>query len=325
MRRLPVFIALVIQCAIFITFIPFVFGEIRNRVIAIVNEDLITLHELNIKIKQMTGFDPEVLRTRDNEKYLNTRRKILDLMISEKISNEKIEELGINVTPEEIDATIERVKEDNQLTHEDLMAKLKDTGITYKKYKEQVKKELERIRLINIEIKSKIIIRENEIKQYYEKNKDEFTLPGTVSLAAIFLKYKSSSDKEKEAIRLKKIAEEIRLKIKDGESFEEMAKQYSEGPGAKDGGNMGTFKTTQLDTKLRQIVKNLSKGDISKPIPRDFGMQIIKVVEKYDAKVKSMDDVRNAIYDILYREEVNKRYSSWINELKEKAYTKITF
>ena len=57
----------------------------------------------------------------------------------------------------------------------------------------------------------------------------------------------------------------------------------------------------------------------------NFGMQIIKVVEKYDAKVKSMDEVRNAIYDILYREEVNKRYSSWIKELKEKAYTKITF
>ena len=140
-------------------------AEICNRVVAIVNDDVITLYELNQKMKELTGAEPEDLRARDENKYLDARRKILEALIDDKIAREKIQELGIKVTPKEIDATLERIKKTNQWTQEDLLRKLKSEGITYEKYREKLKSEIERYQLLNYEIKSKIVIREEELRQ----------------------------------------------------------------------------------------------------------------------------------------------------------------
>ena len=104
-----------------------------------------------------------------------------------------------------------------------------------------------------------------------------------------------------------------------------MAKKFSEGPGAEDGGDLGFFNTSQLDPELTRIIKDMSAGDTSEPIIRPSGIQIIKLLEKQEGRVKPLEEVRDAIYGILYRKEVNERYSSWIKELREKAYTKIIF
>jgi peptidyl-prolyl cis-trans isomerase SurA len=157
--------------------------EICNRVVAVVNDDVITLYELNEKIKEMTGIEPEDLRSRDEIKFLEARRKVLELLIDGKIAQEKIKELEIEVTPAQVDAAIERIKQDNRWTQEDLLARLRKQGTTYENYHDTIKEELERIRLINFEVKSKIVIREEEVRQYYERHMEQFSSEGEVHLA----------------------------------------------------------------------------------------------------------------------------------------------
>ncbi|HIJ37213.1 MAG TPA: hypothetical protein HPP59_08085, partial [Deltaproteobacteria bacterium] len=94
------------------------FGEIYNRVVAIVNTDVVTLYELDTRIKELTGMSPEALKRKSEEQYVETRRKILQMLIEEKIAIEKIQELKIKVEPKEVDEAIERVKQDNNLTQE---------------------------------------------------------------------------------------------------------------------------------------------------------------------------------------------------------------
>jgi peptidyl-prolyl cis-trans isomerase SurA len=303
---------------------PLVSAEIFNRVVAQVNNEVVTLYELNMKIKELTGFDPGDLRMKDEKRFLEIRRKIIDFLVDEKITNEKIQELGIQVTPNEIDAAIERIKQSNHLTHEDLLASLKKQQMSYESYRERIKRDLERTRLINFEVKSKIIIREEEIKEYYSKNKDKFSTPENVHLAAIFLKQKDPSNQE-ETLALYHKAEEIVARLKRGENFTDMARKLSQGPGAEEGGDLGLFKTSQLDPDLIKVVKNMSSGDISRPIMRPAGIQIVKLVEKQYGRVEPFETVRDAIFGILYQEEINKRYFSWIKELRKKAYTKIIF
>jgi peptidyl-prolyl cis-trans isomerase SurA len=139
---------------------PQVRAEICNRVVAVVNNEIITLYELNSRLKELTGLEPAVLRMKDEKGYLNARRRVLDLLIDERIATEKIQELGIKVTQKEVDSAIERIKQENSLTHEDLLHSLEAKGLTYETYQENIKKDLERMRLINFEVKSKIIIRE---------------------------------------------------------------------------------------------------------------------------------------------------------------------
>jgi peptidyl-prolyl cis-trans isomerase SurA len=201
---------------------------------------------------------------------------------------------------------------------------LKERGMTFEEYRQRVVNDIERLRLIQSEVKSKIILREEEIRNYYAENKEEFTVQERIHLAAIFLKQEDASSGG-DASALMNKAKDIIERIKAGADFTDLAKKYSQGPGAEEGGDLGFFKISQLDPELQNIARRLSTGDLSDPIKRYFGLQIIKVLEKDEARTKSYEEVRNAIYDKLYREEINKRYASWIKELREKAYTKVIF
>lgn len=299
-------------------------GEISNRVVAIVNDEVVTLYELNTMMQALTGTPYEQLKNRSEEIYLKTRQKVLDDLIDQKIGLEKIKELKIEVTAKEVDQTIERVKADNQLTQEDLLAELKEHGSTYESYRESIKKELERIQLINYEVKSKIILREEEIEEYYNTHRDEFTSEGRVRLALIFLKQEDPADKN-EARALYQKAQDILSMIKGGKNFANLARKFSNGPGASEGGDLGVFKMSELNPEMAEIIKDLSAGEVSKPIIRPYGIRIIKVEEKDGGEEKSLEQVRNAIQTILYRKELDKRYSAWIKELRKKAYIKIIF
>ena len=299
-------------------------GEICNRVVAIVNDEVVTLYELNTMMQMLTGIPSEQLKNKSEEMYFKTRQKVLDDLIDQKIVVEKIKELKIEVTAKEVDQAVERVKADNQFTQEDLLAKLKEQGGNYESYRESIKKELKRVQLINYEVKSKIILREEEIEEYYNTHRDEFTREGKVRLALIFLKQEDPADKN-EARAVYQKAQDILSMIKDGKNFAVLAKKFSNGPGASEGGDLGVFKMSELNPEMAEIIKDLSAGEVSKPVIRPYGIRIIKVEEKDGGGEKSLDQVRNAIQTILYRKELNKKYSAWIKELRKKAYIKIIF
>lgn len=299
-------------------------GKITNRVVAIVNDELVTLYELNTMMQLLTGIPSEQLKSKSEDVYFKTRQKVLDDLINQKIVFEKVKELEIEVTAKAVAQAIERVKTDNQLTQEDLVSELKKQGTNYEAYKKSIKEELERVQLINYEVKSKIILREEELKEYYNTHREEFTREGRVRLALIFLKQEDSADK-KEARDLYQKAQEILLMIKDGKNFANLAEKFSNGPGASEGGDLGVFKMTELNPEMAEIIKDLPAGGVSKPIVRPYGIRIIKVEEKDGGGEKSFDQVRNAIQTILYRKELDKRYSAWIKDLRKKAYIKIIF
>jgi len=298
---------MVIFAATLVFFSP-VSAEIQNRVVAIVNNQLVTLFELNGKIRELTGLSSRELKERSEDMYIETRRKVLNDLIDQKIALEKIKELEIKVQPEEVDQAIERVKEDNQLTQEGLIAKLKERGTTYEAYRESIKIELERRQLITYEVQSKIMLREEDIETYYKEHIDEFTSEGKVRLALIFLKQRDPADKD-EARDLYQKAQGIFSMIESGEDFGKLAKKFSSGPGAKDDGDLGVFKLSELNPEMAEQIKGLSTGDVAKPIIKPDGIRIIKVAEKDGGGLKSLEQVRNAIQSILYREELERRYS----------------
>ena len=165
------------------------------------------------------------------------------------------------------------------LPQEDLVAELKEQGSNYESYRESIKEELERMQLINYEVKSKIILREEEIEEYYNTHRDEFTSEGRVRLALIFLKQEDPADKN-EARALYQKAQDILSMIKDGKNFANLARKFSNGPGASEGGDLGVFKMSELNPEMAEIIKDLSAGEASKPIIRPYGIKIIKVEEK---------------------------------------------
>jgi peptidyl-prolyl cis-trans isomerase SurA len=301
---------------------PLFAAEVCNRVVAVVNNDVITLYELNNRIKEMTGVTPDELKLKSEAMYHDARQKILELLIDEKIAQAKIKELRIQVSERQVDNYVEKMKRDNQWTQEDLVAGLEKEGLSYEKYRERIKRDIERAQLIEYEVRSKIIIREEAIQKYYEEQKGTFGVAEKVQLAGIFLMRRNLKSEE-EMRELYKKAQEISAKLKAGADFTQMARSHSEGPGAKEGGDLGQFTVDHLEPGLKSVVEALPEGGISDPLVRPNGIQIIKVTKKQTGKIRSLEEMKEAIYGILYQEEVNRRYQNWIKELRENAYTRV--
>ena len=173
----------------FLTLIPLhqASAEIFNRVVAIVNDDVITLYELNKKIVALTGETPVNLRLKGEGRYLEIRRQILELLIDERIAQDKILEMGIRISQRRIDQAIERIKTENKWTQADLLTNLKNQKMTLEQYREEIRKDLERMELINRQVRSKIVIREEEIEKYYREHESMFKDDDRVYLSGIFL------------------------------------------------------------------------------------------------------------------------------------------
>jgi len=299
-------------------------AEATNRIVAIVSDDVITLHELNKRIKEITGMEPEEILARDPQMHENLRRTVLERLIEERISMEKTRELGIEVKDSEVKQAIERGKENNHLTDDELMETLKQNGMTYDEYRQKVKEELQRQKLINFEVKSRVLIREEEIEAYYDEHKEDFRREGGIDLATIFL-LRNNPNRPAQDLSVEQRAEHILAALKNGESFGQLAKQYSDGPGAEEGGYLGRFDPGELEPELRHIVEETPEGGVSDLIIRPNGIQIIRVLSKFGGGLLPLEKARDAIYGILFREEIDRRYTAWIKDLKEKTYTKIFF
>ncbi len=296
--------------------------DLNNRVIAYVNNEIITTYEMNKRMQEFTGQMPEELKRQDEKKYAQLFQQILDDLIDEKLSQMKVRELGIAVAEKQVEAAIENRNKDLGWTREGLLAELKKAGLTYEKYSANVKKELEWGRVIEAEVRSKILIKEEKIRQYYQDHLSEFKVEDQVHLADIFL-IRENPEPEEKALKLKETLEEIQKKIAKGADFGELAKSYSQSPGAESGSELGSFKMSQLDPELQRVLEGLTEGEVGGPLVRPNGIQLVKLIKREKGKAKSFEEAHDAIYNILYQEEVKTRYTAWIKELRENSYVKI--
>ena len=300
---------------------PELYAANSNRVVAHVNDDVITLYELNKKIEELTGKTCEEMQAADEQEFFDTRDEILDLLIDEKLADEKIKELELEATPQDIDNYIEMIKEENKWTQEVLVSYLKKEGLTYDKFREKLKVDIERDRLIDREIREKLIISEEDIAEYYLSNKTEYSKPGTAHIASIFLVPDSPGEQNQKDILMQK-GKEILARLEKGEDFSALAGEFSNGPGAKEGGDLGNIRLADVDPKILEVIDSLKEGEVSPLI--DFGsrIQIIKLIKKNEAEWVPLEEVKDDIYKKLYRMEIEKRITEYMAELKENCYMK---
>ncbi|MBU0986289.1 MAG: SurA N-terminal domain-containing protein [Proteobacteria bacterium] len=298
-------------------------AEVIDRVVAVVNDDIITLFELNRKLQpyaervKALGYFPE----REREMLHKVREEMLDQLIDSKIKEQEIKRVKIKVGEEEIDNTIERVKEANFYTDEDLRAALTREGGDMQEYREQIKEQLLRSKLVNLEIKSKIVITQEDIKAYYDNHLEKYGGEKKYHLRNIIMSVSPFADKDKKQ-KIKTNMEEVLEKLNEGEPFETMVSLYSESPLAAKDGDLGWFALDQLSPRLREAIKGFKPGDYTPVIETDQGYQIFLVEDILQPQGKSLEEVTPEIEGILFVENVNKKFQSWLEELRKRANIK---
>lgn len=299
-------------------------SEVLDRIVAVVNEDIILLSELEERMEpyaqriRQQGFDQD----RERQMLFNVREEMLNRLVDEKLTDQEIKRNDIQVGETEIDSTIERIKAANTFTDEDLRRFLEQEQMTMEQYREQIREQLLRTRLVNYQVKSKIVITEEEIRAYYDSHPEIYGGTIRYHLRNILVRVPDfATDTEKQAISEQ--MQQIRSRIEAGESFADLARSYSQGPAAADGGDIGEFSKETLSPKIQAALDGLAPGQATAVLDTDQGFQLFYVEAVNRTEGKPLDSVREEIHQKLFAEVVDKKFLSWLEDLRSQSHIKI--
>ncbi|MEW6328391.1 MAG: peptidylprolyl isomerase [Thermodesulfobacteriota bacterium] len=298
-------------------------AEIVDRIVAIVNEDVITLAELGKEEQRLIGqLQQEASAAtieRDKERI---RTEVLNHLIERKLAEQEAKRLGLSVSEAEVDAAIEKIIRDHEITKEQLAARLEQEGVSMEEYRQKLKEQIERFKLISQAVNAKIVITEDKLREYYKNNRRGYAGQQEYRVQHIVLSIpKGCSEEEKQDI-LKK-AEGIRQQARDGADFEGLARQLSRYPTASEGGNLGYLDKNELAPYMRDVITSLKTGEVSPVVETPIGYQVFKVTDIKESKEKTFEEVKEGIYQVLFEQDVNKRFTVWIKELRDRSYIEV--
>lgn len=298
-----------------------VWAEVVDRVVAVVNDDIVLLSELNQSLAPYhqkiaaAGYTEEQAR----RMRFKAREDLLAQMVDEALTAQEIKRLGLTVGSTEIDSMLERIKEVNYLSDEDLRAALLREGTTLTAYREELKEQALRTKLVNIEVKSKIVVTETDIKAYYDAHADRFAGETEYHLRNIML----AIPDEDSAPAVRQRMETIVSELKAGLAFADAARQYSESVLAQEGGDLGKIGLSTLSQEIRAALDGLKAGEFTDILVTDQGLQLFYIESLVPAGGRSLAEASAEIEDALFKQIVDEKFNTWLESLRSQAHIKL--
>ncbi len=293
-------------------------ARIVNRIMAIVGNQVIT--SMNLRQAISIEYPEQDFKALTVEEQNSIIKKELDGLIDNLLIAQQAAALGISITDEDLEDTIERVLKQNRMSQEMLESALASQNLTFTSYRNKISSDLLKAKFISREIKSDIIITNQEVLDYAEKH-DLFSQDESVTLAQIFIPESSShaaagEDDEK--------WQEIRKRLKNEENFFALASEFSEGPAAAKGGRLGTFKRGNLLSEIEEIAYKLPLAKASKVIKTSLGYHMIMITNRTGGKERSLSpDAEEQIKSKLYEEKLAKALKNLSSDLRREYSVKI--
>lgn len=290
-----------------------------DRVVAVVNKEVITWSELYRMMEfeatdqvRSLGYEEKARIFKENEPLF------LETLIDMRLQLQEARNLGIGISQEEVDEAIENIKKKYSMTEEDFIASVKKEGFTIEEYKSRLADQILINKVVQYQIRNKIVVSDAEVTKYIDANKDLFCGGEKFRLRQIFFK-RPETDVEIKSLERK--AQVVIQRLKAGENFSDLARIYSEDPSGKFGGDIGIIEKSHLAAEFANALSEMKVGDYSMPFWTEKGLHIIKLEEKISPQnIEGFkEDVKRKLADIKFIEN----YKSWIKGLREKAFIEI--
>jgi peptidyl-prolyl cis-trans isomerase SurA len=299
-------------------------AELVDRIVAIVNEDIILKSELEHRMTPLKELLKQKGYTQARAaKVIEKQSKaMLEQMIYTKLSDQQARKYHIKISEEEVTATIKRIMKINKMTPESLQRMLELDGMTMEDYRTQIKEQLLRTRLVNLEVKSKIVITDEDVKAYYDANINRYVGKAKYKLRHILLKVPQMGSEMEQADVLQR-ANTLHKRLQAGEDFSELAKNFSEASSAAKGGELGIFEVNVLTKKIQTAIHGLSAGQFTPVVETEQGYQIFYVEDVISAGGTTLAEAKQEIQEKLYAEDVDRKYKTWLKTMRERAHVQI--
>ena len=299
-------------------------AQVVDRLAAVVNDEVITLSELNEKLAQAV----RQLRQRSQGRRLPPRdvlrQQLLDRMIDEKLQVQKAEERGLQVADEEVDRAVRRMARQNNLSVARFRQVLQQRGIDYGTYREQIRKRLLRQRLQNRMVRAKIQITDQEVESYLQRqgeagNRNEHKLQHIL----VAVPEEASPD---QVDKLRSEARKLRQRIQEGAAFGQVAAAESDGQKALEGGDLGWMKPGALPPAVQSEMEALDDGQLSRVVRTPSGFHLFKLQDR--RPLQSAEEVQIRARQILIRTDsgrTKRQARQQAQELLERAQNGASF
>lgn len=316
MLRQAIYISLMLICSPVLLQPNPLIARVVEQVLVVIDGDPYTLS--NVK-----EFTATKLRRKFPVGDLNSigkeDKEALEGFITDKLLAAEVKQVGIKVSEDDVNISIDRIRQRNGVSREKFRAALEQQGMTMETYRGLIRGQIEKGRMINLQVRKKVNVTSEDVERYYRLNKSKFMTERRVRLRHILfpLPEEASPEQEKEVVRkLKKIRE----RIAHGEDFAKMARTYSEGSGASEGGEIGWVSRGGLLKEIEEVAFNrLSVGEVSQPIRTSLGVHIIKLDERSGGTVLPLSAVSGKVKKQLYAKALDERFERWLRtDLRKK-------
>lgn len=299
-----------------------VFGgqEVVEEIVAVVNDDIITLTEYRQGFElRLAGIRAQQLSPEAyDQQFQQLKKELLNVMVTELLLLQKARELNLNVS-DQLKAMIENIKKTNNMaSDDDLRQAVEREGMSYEKWLKEYEEGIMREGVLFSEVDRAIVLDDSEVVQYYKKNPDEFTMPAEYDLLAIYL---STEGRTAEACETLKAG--VEAKLKAGTAFADVAGELSDPPLKEAKGALGWSKSGELDVALESAVEKLKAGETSAWVNFKNGWYLLRVEEKKDGYLRGFDDVRKEVEEKLFVEKRDVRREAFVKTLRERSYVRI--
>jgi peptidyl-prolyl cis-trans isomerase SurA len=290
--------------------------EIIERIIARVNEDIITMRQYNQERDKLRArLAQQYSGTELQDQFQEQSKNLLRDLIDQDLMVEKAKDLDINVETDIIKRLDQIRAQMNLPTINALEKEVEKQGIIWEDFQQNIRRNLLMQRVIEREVGSRIIITDADARKYFKAHQKEFVSPGGVRLAEILV----STDKHPPA-QAEKLANQALAAIKGGGKWEDIVKQYSDDPSAQQGGDVGFFKEGTLRPTIADAIKSVDVNNTSGVIHTKYGYMIVKVLERRSPGVPKFAEVRTDVENALYQSEMQPALRRYLYTLRKESY-----
>jgi peptidyl-prolyl cis-trans isomerase SurA len=314
--------------------------DVVDEIVARVNDSIITRADV-AKGKKLAQEELEQRYPSDWQSQWTERQKdVLRDLIDEQLLLGRGQELGIDGQAETVKRLDElRVQMNGSM--DDLQYAVEKQGVSFDDFKEHMRRSVVAEQVIAREVGPRIHPSEQEMQAWYNQHQKDLMAPEAVELAEILVKLpqappradgdskdgsaqspQAPADPAQEAAALAK-AKDLLGQLRKGATFEDLAKKYSDGPTAAQGGIIGTFKRGEMARQLEDKVFALKPGEITDVIRTRQGFIIFRLLSYQPAGVPPLKDVSERIYDRLYKEKLVTAARQYLTKLREESYIEV--
>ncbi len=286
-----------------------------DRLVAVVNDEIITASEVDAS-QSLAALNllADILPGVNDRETGPTFRDALDAMIDQRLLLQEARSLGLTATDQEAREAVLALTEERRLD--------RLNGAPPEEIRQRVQDQLTIVKLVNREVRSKLLINASDVDAYYRAHPDRFTTPTRYRLRQIFIKAPAGGDPAALAAAQAE-ANRLRAEATGGSDFGDLARQRSQGAEAVRGGDLGYVRLGELLPEIDAVLGGMRAGDVSPVIATLVGFHIINLVEVAPGAVRPLEEVKSQAEEFVYQELATNYYRRWLRQLRSRAHIDI--